>query len=174
VNLTYGLASAHATCVTPFFRIRFGTHANGWNALLALLLILVVAGESRDFVMFRYLVAWLIALVVQRAITLQSVLARSHEHSLYRGFPWVAYLLPWVQTEHQAKAIEPILCLVAGGALAPLSPALGMLIMSTSVSMFIVRVIELQALSAQMRQMRDAEIEHRQFTHNYRNFRNLR
>lgn len=172
VNVAYFASLTLATCITPFIRTRFGTHANGFNAVFALILIFFVAAESRDPAMFEFLVAWIIFLVFQRLITLQTVLNRRHEHSNYRGYPWAAMLLPFVRTERAAKAIEPVLCFGAGMLLGPLSPTLGLFIMATGVGLFILRLMEVEAVKAQLRQLRDAEIEHQYLAERYREIRN--
>jgi hypothetical protein len=171
MNILYLVVLTHSTCITPFIRTRFGTHANGLNAVLALFLIMFVAAESRDPAMYDYLVAWIVFLVFQRLVTFQAVLNRLHDHSSYRGFPWAAMLLPFVNTERAAKAVEPLLCLTAGVLLYLVSPALGLLIMSASVSMLILRLMEVGAVNSQVRHMRDAEIEHRIFSERFRGSR---
>src|SRR5699024_1863919 len=107
-NFLFVVVRAHATTLTVFLRRGFGSEALGWPGLWALLLLALAALGSP--VMGYYLVAWLVALICQRALTLTS---RERRHSLDDGYPWLAMWL----AKNPASAcgvVEPILCLVVG------------------------------------------------------------
>jgi len=151
-----------ATTVTPFIRYGFGVDAFAHNALAAFVIILLYAGESRDPVMIYYFYAWLLMLIGQRLET--SRLARKGwvQHSRYSGHPWLALKLHFVKKEVTAKnVVEPMLCLVVGALLCPLSGALGGFVMLGFPSLLFQRAIQSQVNINRVRQMRDAAMEQR-------------
>lgn len=163
------LADAHAACLVPFFRTRFGTEGIGVSGLAAFVLILAYAGFARAPEMLTYFWAWLFAVVVQRCRTWRLVLSGWQEHSRYTGWPWLAMQLPFVRGELVAKGVgEPALCLVVGTLLCSISDALGQFVMVGFLSIGIGTAIDIQADRMRLRRMRDAAIEQRQLAQWYR------
>ena len=171
VNWLYLLANAHATCITMFIRHSFGTNVPGFSGLFAILMMLLVMGESGDITMLWFLYAWLIALVCQRLRT-GYLYARGHrEHSEYSGWPFVAMRIPFTKSESQAKNQEPSLCLLLGLLLCPLSPTVGLFVMAGIVSLTIVRCMNQFAISRQVTAMRDMQIEQQAMSERMRGLR---
>ncbi len=153
----YAIALVLTTCVTVFTRRRFGAEALGWNGLGAFLLLLFYAGSSPG--MQVYFCLWVLALLIQRCQTIWMGIRGHVEHSRYGGWPWLA--IRFAKNEMQAKALEVLLCLIAGGLLYSLSEAVGMFVIRCGFGMAVVQVIDRQVLAMQDRRMRDAEIEMR-------------
>ena len=74
-------------------------------------------------------------------------------------FPFLASKFPFVKSESTARAVEPVLCVLIGSLLCMVSETLGLFVMSMSLSLMIVRAVEIEASNAQLRRMRDAKIE---------------
>jgi hypothetical protein len=156
------LVGGLATTVTPFMRYGFGVEAFGLNALAAFVMILLYAGETRDPAMIYFFYAWLLAVIAQRLETWRLVRKGWVEHSRYAGYPWLAMKLPFIKKPVTAKnCVEPVLCLLVGALLCPLSEALGVFIMLGLPSLLIQRAIESQVNINRLRRMRDAAIEQR-------------
>lgn len=167
-NLTYLLASAHATCFTVFFRHSFGTQAFGRNGLLALVLLLVYAGLAEEPRMLTYACLWLAALVLQRLRTGWLVLSGMVWHSRYAGYSYLARMIPFVRTERAARTVEQFFCFLVGLLLLPVSESLGLFVMAGGVSLAIVLGMELEITRNRVRAMRDAAIEQRHLAALYR------
>ena len=121
-NLMFVLANASATCLTVFTRHSFGVEALGLNGLLALGMILAVAGFGNSPAMLIFLICWLCALVCQRVKTMKLVRQGAKWHSRYQGWPWVGVI--FTRNERAARCtVEPLLCLAVGFALRCLADA---------------------------------------------------
>jgi hypothetical protein len=168
----YLIALSHSTCLLVFLRCRFGTHFFGLNGLLAFLAIPVYAAFAHAPEMLVFFVVWLAALIVQRIWTAVVFRRGRMEHSRYGGWPWLALLCPFVRREQAAKCcVEPMICLLAGSLLMPLSPAMGGFVLLGTLSLLITLGFELQIESARLRAMRDAQIEHQQLAERFRRMR---
>lgn len=119
-NVLHALATAHATSVTVFTRLGFGSEALGFRGLAAVILLWATAAFSRNPLMAGWLLAFFAALVVQRLVTLWQYLRGVLVHSHYAGRP----LLEWLGLgEASARAAEGALCFFAGIALACVAEA---------------------------------------------------
>jgi len=113
-TLVLGLANTHAACLHPFHRARQGVDVPGILGVWALLLMGVYGESTRSIGMARYIVVWLVALVIMRLRRDRS------QHSQYHGYPWWIVKLPpvrWLRAERReasAKALEPLICLGIG------------------------------------------------------------
>jgi hypothetical protein len=123
-NLVATLAHIHACCIYPLIRTGFGWDYPGVKGALSMILILAWAGETRSQGLMNYFVVWVFAIVANRIWTYA---ACRYEHSFYQGFPYLAHYIVGT-TESDAKAVEPLLCLIVGGLLHVISPTLGQFI----------------------------------------------
>lgn len=171
VNWLYLLANAHAACLTMFIRHSFGTNRPGFSGLFAIFLMLLVVAESNDIRMLWFLYAWFIALVCQRVRTGYLYAHGHREHSEYSGWPWLAMRIPFTKSESEAKNQEPLLCLVIGPLLGPLSPTIAVFVMAGVVSLTIVRCMNQYAISRQVTAMRDMQIEQQAMSERMRGLR---
>jgi hypothetical protein len=79
-------------------------------------------------------------------------------------------MLPFVQRESTATGIvEPVMCLVAGTLLYPLSHNLGWFILLGSLSFLLRNAIAGEVIRKRLERMRDAEIEQRYLAYRYKN-----
>ncbi len=171
-QLAYLLANAHATCLTVFVRCRFGTRAFGLNGLLALALIPLYGALADAPEMFAFLLAWLAFLVCRRAESGRLGRRGLHEHSAYDGWPWLAIRCPFVRREGTAKVlVEPVLCVLAGSFLMPVSQPLGDFVLVGTFTLLFKAGTDREVNRARLRAMRDAEIESRQLAERFRGLR---
>jgi hypothetical protein len=158
LGVLYFLCNIHATCISPFIRSGFGKNALGWNGLLAFTLLWYMACTEKG--MGWYFAAWFVALIYRRIQTFRMLRRGELIHTRYSGHPWLALKCPFVRTEYTATVfVEPMLCFIAGVALAPLSPGMGGFVLFGFLS-FIARAgIEGMITEKRMERMQDAMIE---------------
>jgi hypothetical protein len=161
------LALCHATCVSVFIRKGFGAEALGFNGAVAFIILLVCAGGDKSGGMLLYFFAWLIALLIQRAITIRNECRGHYQHSKYTGWPWLG--LKFCKTEATAKRwVEPFLCVVFGIALLQVSESVGTFVLCGAISLKMVDGINSFADYRRIQIMHDAEIEMRRLRQMYR------
>lgn len=166
-NLLYTLALAHVTCISVFIRRGFGIEAIGINGVVAFIMLLVMWGQDPTGVMKLYFFAWILAMVVQRTISIRNRQKGVIEHSKYGGWPWMA--MRFAKREIIAKrVIEPILCVIAGLMVWQLSEVAGAFLMFGAMSMTIVQGMEWATDMMRVQRMRDATIEARRTAAMYR------
>jgi len=110
-NLIRILAAAHATTITVFLHLGFGSEALGFRGMAAALLLIAVFTFSGDPLYWDYFLVWLAALVCQRVYTWVMIGRGARVHSRYDGCPLLAMLLPI--KESAARWLEPVLCFLA-------------------------------------------------------------
>ncbi len=150
INIVYGLATIYNGAFTPVLRSRFGSHAFA-SYPATLILLLVCAASCPELA--KYIPVWL-ALVLFRRLTADRTL-----HSRYQGYPWLCRLIPFVNTEFRARAVEPWLCFFGGIFLMQVSEPLARFVMGGSLSLFIVLMTETVTLEKRKRAMHDAAVE---------------
>lgn len=166
LGILYGLCNIHCTTFTVYLHYGFGSEALGFPGLFALiLLILCMAGDPR---MMLWLVAFLIALVIQRLITF-SMLRRGWElHSHDGGWPLIGKLLFFVTKRTSLIVVEILMCFVLGAVLMSVSEFIGKFVMLGGVSLFVRTAIEESVTRRRIQRMRDAELEQRWLSERFR------
>src|ERR1700731_68668 len=150
----------HATTVSVFLRRGFGSEALGANGVAAGIIILVYGGLTNAPEMITFLWVWLAAVIFQRIYSFGQRRNGDVVHSRYSGWPEVG--MRFTKSERLARElIEPLVCIVVGAVVWPLSGPLGRFILLGSVSLLISLGLDQQAMRNRMRAMRDAEIEQR-------------
>ncbi|MDZ4858031.1 MAG: hypothetical protein SGI88_03540 [Candidatus Hydrogenedentes bacterium] len=166
-SLMYFAALSYSTCFSVFMRKGFGSEALGLNGIAAFFVILLSVGHDGFMAMF--LLVWIVALLFQRACTFRMSRLGIHPHSKYAGEPALVYkLIPRITSESKAQSIEPMLCLIVGVLLCPVSQRLGAFVFCGFFSMLIQRAMEAQLSMMRTRRMRDAEIEQRVMADNWK------
>jgi hypothetical protein len=161
------LINAHTTSITVFTRHSFGTEALGFSGLCALGLLILVGGFSRSPDMLNYLVIWLVVLVAQRITTFRRVNQGWIEHSRYTGVPWLGF--KFTRSELCAKGlVEPIICLIVGTLLMPVSETVGTFVMLGFFSLMIETAMQRQRSRVRLMAMRDAHIEQKALAEAFR------
>jgi hypothetical protein len=159
MNWLYGLASIHAMCILPFIRSRFGTQAIGVNALFGLVVMVVVAVQCRDPVIFNYIGLWLLVVLIRQGEARSRKRKGLIQHSQYAGYPWVTAWIPLVRNEQAARGLDPLVCLAIGTAMMPISENLAKFICFGFVSILVKEGIEQAIVNRRVERMRDAQIE---------------
>ncbi len=170
LSFLYSLCYVHATTLAVFLRRDFGREALGLNAFLAMLLILVFYSLTADRAVFVFFVCWLAAQITQRVRTFRLIRSGEIFHSRYAGTPWLAMTVPLVRKESTARGlIEPLICLIAGALLCPVSENLGGFVMFGLFTFLIRNGIEREIVRKRVEQMHDAEIEQQFLANRFRN-----
>ncbi|MCA9092030.1 MAG: hypothetical protein KDA68_00975 [Planctomycetaceae bacterium] len=159
VNLTYLVTWILSTTLTVFTRIRFGSEALGINSVGACLILLLTASFSNDAAMGWMWLLWCGLQLSHRWRTFLEWRRGIRRHSRYGGEPGMAML--FIKDEQAAKWLEPFLCAGIGLLLAPVSVVLTQFILVASGALLIRTSMEAMALRAELRNLRDAEIENR-------------
>jgi len=160
-NVFYLLVCAHSTCFTVFTRHSFGVEGLGTNGVAALGLMFAYACYTASPAMLQYLAIWFVALALQRLTTFVRTRRGWYEHSRYEGYPWLAFMLPFVRDVPGAKFFEMLFCLMAGTFFLGIDEALGRFVLFGAFSLLAQAVIERQGETNRLQAMRDAEIEMR-------------
>ena len=126
---------------------------------LVFLSMLFVASANKDPAVFRYIGFWLVAVVVQRAITVSDARKGYRVHSRYDGYPLVVSRFLFIHKEAWGRAIEPFLCFGIAAFLEGFSHNLACLWMAGGVGIAIVEFMRRQAIRVHVQRLRDAEIE---------------
>lgn len=172
VNLTYVIANTHSLCLTPFIRSSFGLRAMGLSGWFSFVLLVLIAASTPDRGMTVYFYAWIVVVSFQRMRTVSRNRRGQREHSRYGGWPWLAMLVPTINSEHKAKEFEPFMCLAIGLTLMPLSPVVGGFVAAGMLSLGIVQGCHVEARRRTVLSMRDMEIEQNQLRERLRGERN--
>lgn len=170
LGLVYFLSNIHASCIATLIRRDFGKDALGWNSFLGMFLIFLVYAATEDQVVLAYLGIWFFCQVVQRFRTYRLLRGGAVMHSRYAGYPYLAMQVPFVRSQETAMGIiEPMLCLIAGTMLCPVSVNLGGFIMCGFLSFMVRNGIESEIRRKRLEKMRDAELEQRWYSNAYKN-----
>lgn len=157
VNWTYFITSSLATCLTVFTRHQFGSEAFRFDAVCALLILILTAAFSHDDYITLMCLLWVAFLITHRGQTFRNWRKGIHLHSRYAGEPGMAML--FVKDEVRARWLEPFLCAGIGLALSYLSQSLSQFVLVCSVALLIRTWMETETGRVQLRNLRDAEIE---------------
>jgi hypothetical protein len=169
-NLFYVLVNAHATAIAVFLRHSFGKEALAWNAVFALVLILVVGGFTGSAAMFIYLAAFLAALACQRLCTFNLVRKGVVWHTRYEGWPEIGFRLALGNVKAAVFVIEPLVCACVGGMLIDLGEAVvGWFVLCGTPSLLIREAVHSMIDQRRLDVMRDAQIEQEHLARQYRN-----
>jgi hypothetical protein len=167
LDALYFFCNIHASCVSPFIRSGFGKNALGWNGVLAFCLLWYMACTEKG--MNWYFAAWFIALIYRRIETFRMLGKGQVIHSRYSGYPWLAMKVPFVRSEQTAQVlIEPMMCLVGGVLLAPLSTGMGGFVLCGTVSLLVRTGIEALITEQRLDRMRDSMIEQAWYAEEFR------
>jgi hypothetical protein len=166
LGILYALCNIHCTTFTVFLRYGFGSEALGFPGLFALILLFIcMAGDPR---MMLWLMAFFVALVIQRIITF-AMLRRGYElHSMDSGWPLPMNLLPFIKKKTTAIALEAATCFLVGTILVSVSPFIGKYLIVGCFSLIVRTAIEQSILKRRIQRMRDAELEQRWLTERFR------
>jgi hypothetical protein len=150
--------------------------------LFGLIIMLLYGGLGRVPGMFVYVGCWLMLLMAQKVMTWD--LARKARdgrfrarlaqkgfsfHSRYWGYPWVAFIVPFVKKESTAVClIEPMLCFALGYWIMGASPGVGGFVMVAGIASALAAAIVFEVQRKKLEAMRDAEIENRSLALTYR------
>lgn len=145
----------HGCCMSPWIRRDFGSEHFGLYFVVAFLGMLFYAGNMNDVIVWCY--AWLTLgmLAVRRVETLWRWKTKRPQHSQYIGTSYVSNRLLWFL----GRLGDPVLCLIVGMALTPLSENLGKLWMLGFVSFGFMELMYMMIDNARKRARNDARIE---------------
>lgn len=171
LNLLIFLADSLGMVLIPFIRHSFGIHAPGNSGVMALVLMVLAIGGSRDAGIVWLILAWFCAMICQRIRAFYLFRKGWRLHSQYRGHPWFAMRFPFAKTDKLARDFEPVICVGLGFLLMPVSAGVGGLVIVAAFSLFVMRCTELAVRGRQVTAMRDLEIEQRAMSERLRGLR---
>ncbi len=164
--LLYVIANAHRMMLAVFLRHSFGIRAHEPHGIIAFFVLLVLAGTGRVFLIYFWL--WIVTLAGQRIYSFRLRFKGVKQHSRYQGYPWLAMRLPSINSEAEARKVEPFICLLLGLLLVTICEPLGYFVaagfVSLTVSMGIDWIVEKQRLMT----MNDGELEMRYYAEKFR------
>jgi hypothetical protein len=159
VNLTYFACTCLATVTTPFIRIGFGREALGFPGLGAVAIMILWGGLNASPMTLRYLALWLVALAIQRTVSISHWMRGIPVHSRFAGHSWlVGGICKWEKVTR--LVLEPALVIGVGYFVAGLlSPKLGMLLMASGAGLWMVHCLEYWAEAVRVGSLTDARFE---------------
>lgn len=159
-NVLAHLANGYATGILPFIRRDFGTNFFGFNALVALLVMLLFGAMENSDDMLRYMFVWFFFVAAQRLDAARAVRKGRIIHSRYGGDSWLACkFLPKGRRKTIHMLVEPALCLIAGVLIIPYSPAVGKYLILGCFAVLAHNGMSRVVMEQRVRQMHDAHIE---------------
>jgi hypothetical protein len=162
-TLLYLLISGHVATIIPFTRRHFGIHVFNRSGPIGLVILLLYAGATGEWAMWPYFWTWIAVMAIQNFRSNRQYRKGNVCHSRYDGWPALAMRLPFVRKESTAKeSVEPLMCAVVGIAIGQFSQFLGLYIALGCFSIVLKGLFESAALKAQVRALRDAQIEQQQ------------
>jgi len=151
----YFLCNIHATCFTVWIRSGYGSEALGFAGIIAL--VVMAFCMALEPLMLFWIIAWILAVIVQRIITFRS---KNVVHSRYNAYPWLAMKVPFLKNEKTARQFtEPAMCLLVGVLLLPLSQFMGVFLGLGFITLMVRNAVEQQIHDRRITRMRDARIE---------------
>ncbi len=136
----YNLVTIYTGVLIPLIHSGLGTRGQSpFIYTLFLMFGYSVFGECPHILL--YIPAWLLC-VTYRACT-----PDKYQHSTYRGFPWLACLLPFVNTEKKGRLVEPFIVFFAGLYLMAYSVRLGQFVIGAGTAMCLLFMVELAAIA---------------------------
>lgn len=166
LGILYALCNIHCTTFTVFLHYGFGSEALGFPGLGALVLIFVCM--AADPLMLLWLMAFLVALVIQRIVTWR-LLARGVElHSMDGGLPLLMKLLPFIKMRDTALVMEVLMCFGGGVALLSVSDFVGKFVIVAGISLILREAIRNSICNRRVQRMRDQEMEARWLAERFR------
>jgi hypothetical protein len=129
------------------------------------LIFISIAGDP---LMAYWLIAFMMALPIQRIITFAMLRRGYGLHSMDSGWPLLMLILPFIKKRNTAIAVEATLCFLVGGILIGVSPFIGQYMVIGCFSLILRTTIETWVINRRLQRMRDAELEQRWLTERYR------
>jgi hypothetical protein len=173
-NIAYALLVMHQRALVVPLRNRWGVQALGMPCLLALVMMAVWAGFSRDPYLWWWIGVWLLCFLVRRIEAVRLNLKGERIHSQYDGWPEGAICLG--RTEKIAKlVVEPAIWAVFGFVLLQVyaeqgwSPyGLPYFFLAGVFSLPYVELVKQAVLQRRTQAMLDARVEQEQTTAEFR------
>jgi hypothetical protein len=156
LDMIYNVAIVYAGVVTPVIHSGFGVKAPA-PYIVTFFLMYAFCGFGRCPQFLLYIPVWL-GFVAFLRVTLDK-----RAHPRYRGYPWLACLIPGVNTEFKGRIIEPWLVMALGIYLKTYSDALAVFIFGAGIALLVVLLIDQAVLAARKVALRAAKLEAQQW-----------
>lgn len=152
--------NGYATGILPFIRKDFGTNFFGFNALVAVVVMLLFGAMENSDDMFAYMFLWVLFVAAQRMDAARAVRNGRIIHSRYGGDSFLAHkLAPKSRRKTIEMLIEPAICLIAGVLIIPYSPGVGKYLIVGCFALLLFNGMQRGVMEQRVRQMHDAHIE---------------
>jgi hypothetical protein len=164
LGMLYFVANVHFMCFCPFLRRRMGVEGFGLAGLVALI-VLTVWSPFAGPLMYLWLLLWFLAVIYRRVESFRLARKGVAIHSRFAGEPWLALKMPFVKKASTATGIiEPLMCLVVGLLLLPVSERMGGFIAVGFITLLVRNGIEHAIYEKRVQRMKDAELEGRWYS----------
>ncbi len=150
------LCNALASCVTPFIRTGFGLEGIGAAGVLSAVMLFVLAGASP--LMTYWLIAWFIAVIIQRIITFRNVNRGLIVHSRYGGYS-LLLKIPFLRKVRHIEWVEFLLCLSVAGVMFIFSDIMAAFMVVCAIAIVARYGIEYAIRDRRIQKLNDARIE---------------
>jgi hypothetical protein len=168
-NILAHVVNGYATGILPFIRRDFGTNFFGFNALVAVGVMLFFGAMENSDDMLRYIFVWVVFVAAQRLDAARAVRKGRIIHSHYGGDSFLAHkLAPKSRRKTVQMLIEPAICLIAGVLIIPYSPAVGKYLIIGCFAVLMNNGMSRAVMEQRVRQMHDAHIEQQATARMYR------
>jgi hypothetical protein len=154
----YNIAVVYAGVVTPLIHSGFGTQALAPYAY-TLILMYGFCGFGRCPQFLLYFPVWL-GFAAYRSVTVDK-----RAHTRHRGYPWLACLIPGVNTAKKGRVVECFIVFFAGAWLQPHHDALGRFVMGCAAALAVVLLIDRAMIAARRRALHNARLEAQLWAH---------
>ena len=160
-NVLAHVVNGYATGILPFIRRDFGSNYFGFNALVAVGVMLFFGAMENSDDMLRYIFVWVVFVVRPSSWTRPDAVRKGRIiHSHYGGDSFLAHkLAPKSRRKTVQMLIEPAICLIAGVLIIPYSPAVGKYLIVGCFAVLMHNGMSRAVMEQRVRQMHDAHIE---------------
>lgn len=162
INVFYLLVNGYATCFTVFLRRGFGAEAFGFNALIAVVIMIVyMQAHPQSGAMIDFFGLWWVALILQRIGFFIRRRRGFVIHSRFEGVPWIAQMIPALDRIGLARVTEFLLCFFSGAVLGTHDEALGQFVMFGAFGLLTKNILDNMMARKHIQRMQDAALEQR-------------
>jgi hypothetical protein len=162
LNLFTHAVDGYATGILPFMRRDFGTSFFGFNAVVAVIVMLIFGALENSDDMLRYMFLWMLFVLAQRLDSYRLIRQGKVIHTGFAGESFLAHkLVPKARRKTVQMLIEPAICLIVGAFICPYSPGVGKYLIVGAFAVMVFNGILRANAEQRVRQMNDAYIEQR-------------
>jgi hypothetical protein len=152
------LCKALASCVTPFIRTGLGLEGIGAAGVLSAVILFILSGANP--LMTYWLIAWFVAVIIQRIITFRNMKRGVVVHSRYGGYS-LLLRIPFLRKVRHIEWVEFLLCVSVAGVMFIFSDVMAAFMVVCAITIVARYGIEYAIRDRRIQKLNDARIEAR-------------